>query len=376
MIICAASLFLAACTGGRVIKEGNVWNMEEVFRREQPAVLSEFSDSLVYVPLETNDSSLLDDGAHVIYADESDLFIRSADKVYHFASTGQFLNKIGVRGNGPGEYAMLYSVAVDRLNKCLLFYVGQKRILQWKYDGTFQKEIILHDAGETTALCLLDGKRILSENRLYSDKGLKTSLHLLDLGGNLLQEIYLYEDELEVNQSMQTVPLMYEYHDMVKYKDWNSNALYLYKGEDIVLDCVFDFGKYTPSRELLEDVSRKQTLLKECIQLVDIKESETRFYILLIHEGGLKGVIMDKHKGELLCNQTITMPQRGGGIVNDYISESFFWPSFVDDNNVMYGLVAAEYVKSSDGFLIKRGNLSEVSFSAEDNPVLLKVYGK
>lgn len=376
MIIFMASLFLTACVGGREIKEGNIWNMEEVIQLEQSAVLSELSDSLVCVPLETNDSSLLDDGAHVIYADESDLFIRSADKVYRFASDGQFLNKIGVRGNGPGEYAMLYSVSVDKLNKCLLFYVGQKRILQWKYDGTFQKEIVLCDAGETTALCLWGENRILSENRFYSDRGLKTNLHFLDLDGSLLKGVFLYEDKLEVNQSMQTVPLMYKYHDVVKYKDWNSNALYAFDGKEADLEYVFDFGKYTPSRELLEDVSRKHTLLKEYVQLVDMKESRTRFYVLLVHEGGLKGIIMDKHKRKLLYNQTIGMPQRGGGIVNDYLFESFFWPSFIDDKNVMYGLTAAEHVNHSGGTSMQKGNLPDHSFSDEDNPVLLKVYGK
>ena len=119
-------------------------------------------------------------------------------------------------------------------------------------------------------------------------------------------------------------------------------------------------------------MSRKQTLLDEFVQMVDMKESETLIYVLAIHRQALKGIILDKVKGTVLCSQAIAMPQRGGGITNDLIKGSCFWPSYIDDSNAMYMLVPATFFTAS----AVKNSASYKELQEDDNPVLLKVYGK
>ena len=86
----------------------------------------------------------------------------------------------------------------------------------------------------------------------------------------------------------------------------------------------------------------------------------------------LKGIILDKVTGIVLCSQAIAMPQRGGGIKNDLIEGSCFWPSYIDDSNAMYMLVPATFFTAS----AEKNSLSYKELQEDDNPVLLKVYGK
>lgn len=56
------------------------------------------------VPLETTSECLLTKNASIIYADEHDILLSSADDVYRFSGNGNFLNKVGDLGNGRSEH--------------------------------------------------------------------------------------------------------------------------------------------------------------------------------------------------------------------------------------------------------------------------------
>lgn len=374
IVTCWIGLFLVACSENVTITQGNRLHLDKAIDAEKTAVLSDLSDSLQCIPLETNDVSLLANRAYLLFADKENLFVNSARQVYRFDKDGHFLNKIGAIGNGPEEYTVLYSASVDPVHRRLLFYVGQKRFLVWSYDGVFQKEIVLQDDGETSLACLLGTDRILSENRRYTDKGLTVSIRLFDMDGKLLSEKALYRDKQLVNVTMKTVPLMYPYKKGVKYKNWNDDNFYSFTSQKTDLEWVFDLGRYNPSRDLLEDMDKRQTLLEEYAQVVDIKESERCFFLLVLCQGKLKGIVIDKVSGVLLCSQPIDMPQNGGGLENDYLPGSNFWPSFIGDNGIMYGMLSVESLLSLDESVLNR-YIRYPLLEEDSNPVVLKVYG-
>lgn len=371
-------MLLCACTTQPFsIRQGNVLDLKTAIQQEKNSLLSDLCDSLQCIPLETNDSSLLGKRCFVLYADEQNIFVKSDYTVYRFNSDGRFLNKIGQRGNAPGEYNVAYSVSVDKESKCLLYYVGQKKVQFWGYDGLFQKEIQLRSEGEITVVKFLNSAgRLIAEKRSYSDDGLQTYIEIFDMEGNLLKQIPMNIDSQKVSLTMKTVPLMYTYGSGVKYKDINCNTLYSFDNNSESQDWILNFGSYTPSRELLEDVSQKETLLRDYVQLVDIQESDNTFYFLTICDGRLRGVVVDKESGNLRYSQAIGLPQMGGGIENDYIKDSCFWPSFISESNVMYALLPVEKLTDA-GFLDMKRYLSHsTELTMEANPVVMKVYGK
>ena len=142
------------------------------------------------------------------FEDFSDVYKR---QVYRFNSDGRFLNKIGQHGNAPGEYNVAYSISVDQESQYLLYYVGQKKVQFWGYDGLFQKEIQLRSEWEITVGKMLNTDRLLAEKRSYSDDGLQIYIELFDMEGNLLKQIPMNSDSQKVSLTMKTVPLMYTY---------------------------------------------------------------------------------------------------------------------------------------------------------------------
>lgn len=370
-------VLLCACTTQPFsIRQGQVLDLETAIRQEKNSLLSDLSDSLQCIPLETNDLSLLGKRSFVLYADEQNLFVKSDNTVYRFSSDGRFLNKIGQRGNAPGEYNVAYSISVDEKSKCLLYYVGQEKVQVWRYDGLFQKEIQLRSEGEITMVKILNSDRLIAEKRSYSDDGLQVYIEIFDMEGNLLKQIPMNNDGQRVSLTMKTVPLMYTYGNGVKYKDINCNTLYSFDNEPESRDWILNFGSYTPSRELLEDVSQKETLLRDYVQLVDIQESDNTFYFLTVCDGKLRGIVVDKESGNLRYSQAIGLPQIGGGIENDYIKDSCFWPSFISESNVMYALLPVEKLTDAGVLDMKRYLSHSTELTMEANPVVMKVYGK
>ena len=370
-------MLLCACTIQPFsIRQGQVLDLETAIRQKKNLLLSDLSDSLQCIPLETNDSSLLGKRCFVLYADEQNIFVKSDYTVYRFNSDGRFLNKIGQHGNAPGEYNVAYSISVDQESQYLLYYVGQKKVQFWGYDGLFQKEIQLRSEGEITVVKMLNTDRLLAEKRSYSDDGLQIYIELFDMEGNLLKQIPMNSDSQKVSLTMKTVPLMYTYGSLVKYKDINCNTLYSFDNDSESRDWILNFGSYTPSRELLEDVSQKETLLRDYVQLVDIQESDNTFYFLTICDGRLRGIVVDKESGSLRYSQAIGLPQMGGGIENDYIKDSCFWPSFISDSNVMYALLPVEKLTDAGALDMKRYLSHSTELIMEANPVVMKVYGK
>ena len=139
LIVCSVFLFFG-CKKTKSVFSDHVLDVVQLLSEKIEVPMSELSNSMEYVLLETNDSVLLHQNAHVFYSDDSDILIRSKQFILHFNSKGDFLNRIGKIGNGPHEYNVIYNVSVDATHKLLFFYDGQKKIYIMSYDGNLQHE--------------------------------------------------------------------------------------------------------------------------------------------------------------------------------------------------------------------------------------------
>lgn len=355
---------------------GDVVDIEYAMKVEKNVVLSELSDSIECIALETTDSSLLNNRAYLLYGNERILFVKSDEYIYCFNSDGSYLNRIGRRGDAPGEYNRLHSVSIDSINERFLFYIGHNKIQFWGYDGIFQKEILLKTEKLISAVCLLNSTKILAENRLYSDNGLDTSLGIFDMEGNLIKETLMEKYNQSIDVGMYTMPVIYAKSGGTRYKGVYNNVLYIANEDTIIQQVKFHLGRYEASREYFEDMNKRETLLKEMVQLVDIQENMEELYILLIHDNALRGLIVDKKTGRIVYSSVISIPQKGGGIENNYIIGSRFWPSFISNSGVMYSLLSAENVSDKGLSEIKRYSRTSIQEDVESNPFVIKAYSK
>lgn len=108
---------MIACT--QIKDTGNVKDKCDIIdlslRQEENLIrLSEISDSVHYIPLETSDSCLIGSVDKLLRTDDGNFIVvdkEVASSVLLFDPEGNFLNRIGCRGQGQSEYVMIEDVA-------------------------------------------------------------------------------------------------------------------------------------------------------------------------------------------------------------------------------------------------------------------------
>lgn len=97
-----------------------------------------------YLPLETKEDCLVGGQIAKLETDDSSIFIfdyYNAQILRFSQKDGSFLNKLGSKGRGPGEYISVKDMSLNRTKKevCLIDY-GNQKFIYYDYDGQFLRE--------------------------------------------------------------------------------------------------------------------------------------------------------------------------------------------------------------------------------------------
>jgi hypothetical protein len=97
-------------------------------------------DSFKIINLEITENSLIDNIKRVECVD-SIIFIQTDNYLLSFDLNGTFLNKYGVKGNGPGEYLEIYSFVIEK-EKSLVLLVDEasSKVITYSLIGDFISE--------------------------------------------------------------------------------------------------------------------------------------------------------------------------------------------------------------------------------------------
>ena len=99
--------------------------------------LSTFIDTVKFIRLELPESCFFGRVGDILFDDSGIYAVDSKqDIVYRFNSDGTFLNTIGKRGEGPGEYADLTSCFLGK-NSIYIADIGPCRIYEYSFDGDY-----------------------------------------------------------------------------------------------------------------------------------------------------------------------------------------------------------------------------------------------
>ena len=140
--------------------------------------LSEIAEEITAIELEMTDESLINpDNIQRIFISENhiitvetSLVSGATAKILVFNKDGKFLNRIGSRGQGPGEYTMITNVALDEKNKRLFIANFPNKIICYDLNGKFLKESTLKSSN-TVLLdikCINDEVLLLVNNQTSS----------------------------------------------------------------------------------------------------------------------------------------------------------------------------------------------------------------
>lgn len=323
------------------------------------------------VPLETTSECLLTKNASIIYADEHDILLSSADDVYRFSGNGKFLNKVGDLGNGRSEHGKIASCSYDSRNKTVYICSIDGKLYEYSIDGGYIGSVylsrntkgIIRSIGYDSTLGLVGIKYD------YSSKGLACSLLRFDNAGNVLHEEELYSDNLRFDVTMESFPIMYSSNGHLSVAFPFYDKIIQFSGNN-KSETKLGLGDNQPTRDIVEDAGRKKELYGDCL-ILDMKESTNALYLICYHSCKYHSMIIDKETGNVVFSKESRNPKMDAAlkIAN---SETGVWPSFISGNDV-YCLAPASEVKNLNEGMQSAGNDAT---DENSNPIIVVLQAK
>ena len=109
--------------------------------------LSEITKDYQLIKLETNPHCLINKIYKIYFAKDKIIVLdgspffgtRGPEKqsLLIFDNKGRFLNKIGKKGKGPGEYHSIINLCIDERNEIIYVLSGDQSIIQYRFSGEF-----------------------------------------------------------------------------------------------------------------------------------------------------------------------------------------------------------------------------------------------
>lgn len=339
--------------------------------------LQDIVDSVAYIPLETTPECLIGE-IGCIKRDDNFYFVKDRNGLYVFDENGHYLNMIGRKGNGPGEYVFMDNFFLDRDNDHVYVIANyMKKVLRYSYAGEYLGDISLseNDANIASAMMCGDGEMLAyypipndvfkadSQYKLLTEaEGAYTSVSLLP--------------QAPVNSGEASYNFLYCPMDYFEGKCFflsvMSNVLHVYENGKAVAKYKVDMPDILPSKDFLErhkedDIFELRKALQENhigLGLTKIASSEGYLFVTINY---MKTLMWDGKEAVLLSD-----------VMDDnfdlYLSDNFA----SSDENIRYCEAALLYESKDE--IMNSGNkgLMEIvnKLKVDDNPVICRNYFK
>ena len=394
-IIIITMLALFSCTEKDKPKDLRVIDLAGNVGKASIVNLSEIAESIEYIPLETNNESLLASPLMHLNFENGRLYIRQfKTEIKIFSQDGKFIKIFNKQGKGPQEYESLYSFYVDPLTNNLFVY-SYKGLIEYNNEGDFIKRILFKQNkdyliyGPEKYFQINDNVNLITFGKYKS----RYSSCVTDSLFNVLYFINYSEKDYSIRLNSQRQdsflsPYFYKFRDSVRiFNGYDHNILTASNPKGVDTSFILHYGKYD-----YRDVNNQSFIRR----YDDVFESSD--YILMqFYMGSLphKPKIMSKRgkageRGEIvelpiaasIFNKKtgefvfIDQPEYNQfGFKEDIQGGPAFWPYYISEDDYMVTLIDAhnfiEHAQTyevSDKFKKVADSLKET-----DNPVLVLV---
>lgn len=157
--IFAISILLWGCHSphtDKPIKEGLPYTIdfEQCMHTERTVKISDIADTVEYIELKTPKDLPITRVWDIIPVDDF-WIIHTRDGVYKFTNKGEYIQTIGRRGQGPGEYGTVFNIDVNLLRKEIIINLSGQ-LLYYNLDGDYlrteAKKRELYDIGISNSI--------------------------------------------------------------------------------------------------------------------------------------------------------------------------------------------------------------------------------
>ncbi len=345
--------------------------------------LSKYASSIEYIPLETNDSSVIT--ANSVKSDGLNFYVSAigfSNDVAKFSIDGKYLGRIGKRGRGPGEYTYLehYGIAYDKNgvgDRNKIFVAGNNKTVIYDDKGAVG-EILLESRIDDLE-CLNDNKyafllgHIGNNNdilqRIVVTDSLGGELYKIDAGNTLMTSTDIDGRNIQTRERN----FMYSFGDSLRLVNATADTLFIVEEKvkrPLLSLCYKNWQGNTPNgnfifeteRFIMIPVSFPTPMFTNYFKNIVVPEKSSSAQILFDKREKTATALLHDPKYRLMY-----------GFKNDIDDGAPFLPSYSDGKN-MYQIVQASHFKEMAD-LSNSPKMKEIAakLTAESNPVLVKV---
>ncbi|MBN2675270.1 MAG: 6-bladed beta-propeller [Alphaproteobacteria bacterium] len=341
-------------------------------------LMSSFIDEVTYIPLETNQNSLLS-AVDKLYVYENEIYIldKKQGAIVVFSENGKFKRKINRIGKGPGEYINISDFSIDTSNGLLLISDTNTRKLHlYQTNGEFYKT---YNSKTLNSFCELYDKRVISysDNNIYSEK---YNLHVVDLESEKKIDYLPIDVDLKDFQTRTGGQFMKNHMGQILFKEALGYNIYKFDSSGIKNYFFIDFGEYNlPDSYFKGELDFNDLVYSlndgkyAVYPTIFMETSEIIFFRYQF--GDYRYVVYDKLSEKL-----------DHGYVIDDINDLFFVSPICINNNELYSTIEPTHILSTLNHLktnsafkqrwlkIKNNETNSVLFNiiANDNPIIIK----
>ena len=377
------------------IFEHNILIAENIGKYSE-MVLSSIVSKLEYIPLETKKISLMGgEYFDMIIVNNDLMFIGGFDFLYVFSRDGEFVNQIGSKGNGPGEYnEYVGPFSINELERTV-FVHHYKEIWEYTWEGKYLRKISVPEIDEIPDSYIRD-HRFVEDNIFVgnvSNRGnAKYKLCLFDDNGNIIK---LFPNTIffPPNEDKPSSGSLYHYANFHQYnnqwylKEHINDTLSYLCGTELVPFALFNLGKY----RLIDNITKNGIPETEKVIFlpsnnfvnssgfiffemsgnnIDLPKNRREREFVFPNSATIRTIIDNRpthYKESTIAgvydmkNKKTTLLENDPcgiyGFINDLDGGLPFWPRLCTDDNKLISIIMAEDLK---------GILTEEYFAAHE----------
>ena len=353
------------------------------YKNRTPILLtSQIADDIEFIPLETTEDCLIGNFIRNIVVTQKDIIVFDYDGCYHFNRQGKFLNKIGAKGNGPGEYTQPMSIVVDTLNHWVYFSdYHSGRFVKYDYSGRYLADLKVERMGHNNTLH--KPQEIIIEKVFYqfAKKGERfCMMYYSEKQKKIISKMSCDYDK-DIPGLAMCNPISYSHNGNMYLKDFWCDTIYqMIDPFHLKSYAVFDKGNFEERTRNDESLITGKESSRDRMVLDIGRISETDRYILIssnravmAHDKKLQKTFAGGYSGE--DDKLGVQDDLYGcpGIRSDH------YPSCVNGNELYTFRHAHEFIENGDG----KHSITDTRYDAyrkmvdnldeEDNPVIMIV---
>lgn len=177
LIILSFLILISSCAKNnqksQSIEDESLYTISAENNSSKTTKYDSFINNLKFLKLETNTDCLIGEEIKNVKIEKDRIFILDNNtNLFVFDLNGNFLHKIGRRGDGPGEVQSISNFCLNKeLEEIILFDIAKNTLLLFDYDGKFIRSTKFNERLDITNFEVINNKELLVEflNTKYND---------------------------------------------------------------------------------------------------------------------------------------------------------------------------------------------------------------